>query len=94
MYNIDSAFTVDNDGLVFEDGVWLTSGSSSPSGLFTPLVPTRYYRTNGDEWYHTGSGSWVQEVSGSTVPFDENIILVNHNGDVLTNFEGNVLRRF
>lgn len=90
MYNVDSSFPIDSDGLLFEEGVWLTSGSASPVGLFTPLVPTRYYRSNGDEWYHLGSGSWIQ-ISTSTA-FDEDKILTSQSYEVLISMNGNVLR--
>lgn len=92
MFNFEDASTFGDDGIRIEGGTWFTSGASSPVGLFSPLQPTHYFRTNGEIWYHTGTGgSWQQIQAGSASSFDENLILSNDEDDTLFDDDGNIL---
>ena len=82
-FDYTKAFEIQDDGLVFENGVHVISGITSPQGAINPSNPTRYFQTDGSIWYHSGTGgisAWTLLSTGGNSQIDGGNASSNYGG--------------
>ena len=66
MIHLDRSFEVDTNGVSFENGVFMLSGSTLPN-LASVTFPTYFLKTSGDLYFTNGQSSWNLVMSQSQV---------------------------
>jgi len=64
-FDRNKAWETSDDGIILEDGTWLTSGAADPT--HDANVGDRYWKTNGTTWFFNTALEWEEAVTLGTV---------------------------